>query len=71
MSAILKWGAILLACVVPLGGVAVVYLHEPTPDKLNEAIMDIGFYPITPPNLARSGINLSGLTRRQILYHAL
>ena len=29
-------------------------MHEPTPDKLNEAIMNIGFYPITPPNILRA-----------------
>ncbi len=54
MSAIFKWGAIFLACAVPPGGVAAVYLHEPTPDKLNEAIVNIGFYPITPPNILRA-----------------
>jgi len=53
MSPILKW-AIFLACVGPPGGVAAVYMHEPTPDKLNEAIMEIGFYPITPPNILRA-----------------
>jgi hypothetical protein len=54
MSAIFKWGAIFLACAVPPGGVAAVYLHEPTPDKLNEAIVNIGFYPSTPPNILRA-----------------
>jgi hypothetical protein len=54
MSPILKWGAIVLACAGPAGGVAAVYMHEPTPDKLNEAIVDIGFYPITPPNILRA-----------------
>jgi hypothetical protein len=54
MSPILKWGAIFLACAGPPAGVAAVYMHEPTPDKLNEAIMDIGFYPITPPNILRA-----------------
>jgi hypothetical protein len=54
MSPILKWGAIALACAAPLGGVAAVYVYEPTPDKLNEAIVDIGFYPITPPNILRA-----------------
>jgi hypothetical protein len=54
MSPIFKWGASFLACVVPPGGVAAVYMYEPNPDKLNEAIIDIGFYPITPPNILRA-----------------
>jgi|SRR5580704_16560628 hypothetical protein len=54
MSPILKWGAIFLACAGPPGGVAAVYMHEPAPDKLDEAIIDIGFYPITPPNILRA-----------------
>jgi hypothetical protein len=54
MSPILKWGAILLACLGPLGAVGAVYMHKPNPDKLNEAIEDIGFYPITPPSSLRA-----------------
>ncbi|WP_161855812.1 hypothetical protein [Bradyrhizobium sp. CCBAU 051011] len=29
-------------------------MHKPNPDKLNEAIVDIGFYPITPPTSLRA-----------------
>jgi hypothetical protein len=54
MSSVMKWGAIFLACAGPPGAVASVYLHKPNPDKLNEAIVDIGFYPITPPTSLRA-----------------
>jgi hypothetical protein len=54
MFPILKWGAILLACAGPPGAVAAVYMHKPSPDKLNEAIEYIGFYPITPPTSLRA-----------------
>jgi len=54
MSPILKWGALFLACVGPPSTVAAVYMHKPNPDKLNEAIVDIGFYPITPPTSLRA-----------------
>ena len=54
MSPILKWGAIALVCVAPLSAAAAIYMHKPNPDKLNEAIVDIGFYPITPPTSLRA-----------------
>lgn len=54
MFPILKWGAIFLACVGAPGAVAAVYMHKPSPDKLYEAIVNIGFYPITPPTSLRA-----------------
>jgi hypothetical protein len=54
MFSILKWGAIFLACAGPPSTVAAVYMHKPSPDKLNEAIEAIGFYPITPPTSLRA-----------------
>jgi hypothetical protein len=54
MFSILKWGAIFLACAGPPSAIAAVYMHKPNPDKLHEAIGNIGFYPITPPTSLRA-----------------
>lgn len=54
MRPLFKWGALVtIVSIAPLAFVAATYLHKP-PNKLNEAITAIGFYPITPPVLLRA-----------------
>lgn len=54
MRPLFKWGALAtIVSIAPLAFVAATYLHKP-PNKLNEAITAIGFYPITPPVLLRA-----------------
>ncbi len=50
----LKWLVTLAVAVVPLAASATVYFYRPDPDRLNEAIQKIGFYPITPPTNLRA-----------------
>src|SRR5437660_8458064 len=54
MSWKLKWVLGAFAAVTPLAVIAGVYFYSPDPDKLNEAIINIGFYPITPPTNLRA-----------------
>jgi hypothetical protein len=54
MSRKVKWLLAAFAVVTPLSIVASIYFYNPDPDKLNEAIRSIGFYPITPPTNLRA-----------------
>jgi hypothetical protein len=54
MSLKSKWILGLFAVVTPFATVAGIYFYSPDPDKLNEAIRNIGFYPITPPTNLRA-----------------
>jgi hypothetical protein len=54
MRPLVKWGALAtIVSMAPLAFVAATYLRTP-PNKLNEAIIAIGFHPITPPMLLRA-----------------
>jgi hypothetical protein len=54
MRPLVKWGALVtIVSMAPLAFVAATYLRAP-PNKLNEAIIAIGFHPITPPMLLRA-----------------
>jgi hypothetical protein len=50
----LKWGLGFLAVIAPLVVVAIALWYNPDPDRLNQAIVNIGFYPITPPTNLRA-----------------
>jgi hypothetical protein len=50
----LKWGLSIFAIIAPLIVVLVIYSYNPNPDRLDEAITNIGFYPITPPTNLRA-----------------
>jgi hypothetical protein len=54
MATKLKWSLAFLAVIAPLSVLALVYFYKPDPDRLNEAIINIGFYPITPPTNLRA-----------------
>jgi hypothetical protein len=50
----LKWSLGSLIVITPFVAVAWVHFYSPDPDKLDEAIKSIGFYPITPPTNLRA-----------------
>lgn len=55
--------AVATVAVIGAGSVAAVWHYRPDPDRLNAAIENIGFYPITPPSILRgpgSIYNVSG-----------
>jgi hypothetical protein len=50
----LTWGLGFLAIIAPSTIAAGIFFYNPDPDRLNEAIVNIGFYPITPPTNLRA-----------------